>query len=170
MIKIVKQVQGWVSPGLVMELFRSATNQGNSIPPEHVGYEEYSLGGRSISVFPFAKPPRQIPLPRGYGQPYLVVAPIEDVQGFSLTSVSGTRVVGGREWATDFQVRIDWEVLHYREGAWYFLPQPVQLQSLGLAAEYPEHERRAIRGVLGYDPFRQGPRLIAVSTRNTPHY
>ncbi len=156
MIRITKEVQAWVSPRQVMELFRSATNHAELIPPDCLGYEDHSLASRSFTRFPGAKEPRQIPLPRGYTQPHLVVAPIEDVQGFSLTSVGGTKVVGSREWGTAFQVRIDWEVLRYRgEGAWHFLAQPVQLQSLGLVAEYPDHECRAICNVLDYDPFKK---------------
>ncbi|MBP9728429.1 MAG: hypothetical protein KBD27_03560 [Candidatus Moranbacteria bacterium] len=156
MIRITKEVQGWVSPRQVMELFRSATSHADLIPPGWVGYEDHSLAGRSLTRFPGAKEPQQIPLPRGYSQPHLVVAPIEDVMGFSLTSVGGTKVVGGREWGTAFQVRVDWEVLRHRgQGAWHFLAQPIQLQFLGLAAEYPDHERCAIRNVLGYDPFKK---------------
>jgi hypothetical protein len=170
MIKIVKEVQGWVSPGMVMELFRSTTNHNKVIPSGCIGYADDSLMSRSFISFPGAKEPLHIPLPRGYNQRHMIVAPIEDIMGFSLTSVGGTKVVGGREWATEFQVRIDWEVLYNREGAWHFLAQPVYLKSLGLKAEYPKHERHAICSVLGYDPFCEESGLISVSTRRTAHY
>lgn len=156
MIKITKEEKFWANPSQVVALFLSSTKYAKSIPIDHIGYVDESLGGRSLTVFPGTSAPVQSAMPRkGYQDPVLVHAPVEDVQAFSLTSVSGVKVFGGREDNGNFQVVVQWEVLSYREGIWHFLAEPVYLHHLRVKVEYTDAERKLIRGVLDYDPFRQ---------------